>query len=137
MDRSRWAGRCAALALLVSCCLAERQFLNEWAAEIPAGPDAARAIAEELDYDLVGQVRPGFVPSLPLFVLGADPKLVPDWISWGCRLLAHRPQLRSGREDPRPRQRPTGDGSSVRGPERVGRGDSPCPEGTGHGRALP
>ncbi|KAF1519985.1 Neuroendocrine convertase 1, partial [Eudyptes sclateri] len=61
MDGRRWAGRCAALALLAACCLArggsaERQFLNEWAAEIPAGPDAARAIAEELDYDLVGQI---------------------------------------------------------------------------------
>ncbi|KAM6033397.1 neuroendocrine convertase 1 [Chlamydotis macqueenii] len=54
-------GRCAALALLAACCLsaggsAQRQFLNEWAAEIPAGPDAARAIAEELGYDLVGQI---------------------------------------------------------------------------------
>ncbi|GAB0206171.1 neuroendocrine convertase 1 [Grus japonensis] len=61
MDGRLWAGRCAALALLAACCLArggsaERQFLNEWAAEIPAGPDAARAIAEELDYDLVGQI---------------------------------------------------------------------------------
>uniref|UniRef100_A0A663F0U4 Neuroendocrine convertase 1 n=1 Tax=Aquila chrysaetos chrysaetos TaxID=223781 RepID=A0A663F0U4_AQUCH len=61
MDGHRWAGRCAALTLLAACCLApggsaERQFLNEWAAEIPAGPDAARAIAEELDYDLVGQI---------------------------------------------------------------------------------
>ncbi|XP_072715489.1 neuroendocrine convertase 1 isoform X2 [Ciconia boyciana] len=61
MDGRRWAGRCAALALLAACCLArggsaERQFLNEWAAEVPAGPDAARAIAEDLDYDLVGQI---------------------------------------------------------------------------------
>lgn len=64
MDGPRRAGRCAALALLAACCLArgggaERQFLNEWAAEVPAGPDAARAIAEELDYDLVGQVGAG------------------------------------------------------------------------------
>ncbi|NXA31971.1 NEC1 convertase, partial [Eudromia elegans] len=35
---------------------AERQFLNEWAAEVPAGRDAARAIAEELEYELVGQI---------------------------------------------------------------------------------
>lgn len=75
MDGPRRAGRCAALALLAACCLArgggaERQFLNEWAAEVPAGPDAARAIAEELDYDLVGQVgagggsgTPGVLPS--------------------------------------------------------------------------
>uniref|UniRef100_A0A672TP58 Neuroendocrine convertase 1 n=1 Tax=Strigops habroptila TaxID=2489341 RepID=A0A672TP58_STRHB len=61
MDRRRWAGRCLALALLAVCCLprgggAGRQFLNEWAAEVPAGADAARAIAEELNYDLVGQI---------------------------------------------------------------------------------
>ncbi|XP_071586669.1 neuroendocrine convertase 1 isoform X1 [Heliangelus exortis] len=51
----RW---CAALVLLAAgcCCLAQRQFLNEWAAEIPTGPDTARAIAEELDYDLMGQI---------------------------------------------------------------------------------
>ncbi|NXU54020.1 NEC1 convertase, partial [Turnix velox] len=52
-------GRCAALALLAACCClcpAERQFLNEWAAEIPAGPETARAIAQELDYDLMGQI---------------------------------------------------------------------------------
>lgn len=61
----RWAGPCAALAVLLAAWSlprggsAGRLFLNEWAAEIPAGPDAARAIADELDYDLVGQVRPG------------------------------------------------------------------------------
>lgn len=65
MAGRRWAGRCAALALLLAACSlprggsAGRLFLNEWAAEIPAGPDAAKAIADELDYDLVGQVRPG------------------------------------------------------------------------------
>ncbi|XP_050162031.1 neuroendocrine convertase 1-like, partial [Myiozetetes cayanensis] len=58
----RWAAPCAALAVLLAVWSlprggsAERLFLNEWAAEIPAGPDAARAIAEELDYDLVGQI---------------------------------------------------------------------------------
>ncbi|KAJ7405328.1 Neuroendocrine convertase 1 [Pitangus sulphuratus] len=58
----RWAGPYAALAVLLAVWSlprggsAERLFLNEWAAEIPAGPDAARAIAEELDYDLVGQI---------------------------------------------------------------------------------
>uniref|UniRef100_A0A8C3UQY9 Neuroendocrine convertase 1 n=1 Tax=Catharus ustulatus TaxID=91951 RepID=A0A8C3UQY9_CATUS len=62
MAGRRWAGRCAALALLLAACSlprggsAGRLFLNEWAAEIPAGPDAARAIADELDYDLVGQI---------------------------------------------------------------------------------
>ncbi|XP_041093434.1 neuroendocrine convertase 1-like [Polyodon spathula] len=34
----------------------EKQYLNEWAVEIPGGPDAARAIAEELDYELVRQI---------------------------------------------------------------------------------
>uniref|UniRef100_A0A8C3QQS4 Neuroendocrine convertase 1 n=1 Tax=Cyanoderma ruficeps TaxID=181631 RepID=A0A8C3QQS4_9PASS len=58
----RWASRCAALAVLLSVWSlprgggAGRFFLNEWAAEIPAGLDAARAIAGELDYDLVGQI---------------------------------------------------------------------------------
>ncbi|NWY31360.1 NEC1 convertase, partial [Pheucticus melanocephalus] len=62
MGGRRWAGRCAALAVLLAACSlprggsAGRLFLNEWAAEIPAGPDAARAIADELDYDLVGQI---------------------------------------------------------------------------------
>ncbi|NWR24045.1 NEC1 convertase, partial [Emberiza fucata] len=62
MAGRRWAGRCAALAVLLAACSlprggsAGRLFLNEWAAEIPAGPDAARAIADELDYDLVGQI---------------------------------------------------------------------------------
>lgn len=36
---------------------AERQFVNEWAAEIPGGLEAARLIADELDYELLGQVR--------------------------------------------------------------------------------
>ncbi|NXR61868.1 NEC1 convertase, partial [Rhadina sibilatrix] len=62
MAGRRWAGRCAALAVLLAAWSlprggsAGRLFLNEWAAEIPAGPDAARAIADELDYDLVGQI---------------------------------------------------------------------------------
>uniref|UniRef100_A0A8C6IZ23 Neuroendocrine convertase 1 n=1 Tax=Melopsittacus undulatus TaxID=13146 RepID=A0A8C6IZ23_MELUD len=61
MDRRRWAGRCLAVVLMAVCCLprgggTERQFLNEWAAEVPAGHAAARAIAEELNYDLVGQI---------------------------------------------------------------------------------
>lgn len=42
---------------LVLLAEAERQFLNEWAAEIPGGPEAAKAIADELEYELLGQVR--------------------------------------------------------------------------------
>ncbi|XP_041101494.1 neuroendocrine convertase 1-like [Polyodon spathula] len=46
---------CAILCTVdISAC--EKQYLNEWAAEIPGGPDAARAIAEELDYELVRQI---------------------------------------------------------------------------------
>ncbi|XP_029474394.1 neuroendocrine convertase 1 [Rhinatrema bivittatum] len=35
---------------------ADKQFVNEWAAEIRGGPEAARSIAQELGYDLVGQI---------------------------------------------------------------------------------
>jgi len=34
----------------------ERQYLNEWAVEIPGGLAVAQAIAKELDYNLVRQV---------------------------------------------------------------------------------
>lgn len=34
----------------------DRQYLNEWAVEIPGGLSAAEAIARELDYELVRQV---------------------------------------------------------------------------------
>nr|XP_056704983.1 neuroendocrine convertase 1 [Euleptes europaea] len=53
--------RCVAVALLCSWSVAilaraERQFVNEWAAEIPGGPEAAKAIAHELNYDFMGQI---------------------------------------------------------------------------------
>lgn len=35
---------------------ADRQYLNEWAVEIPGGLSAAEAIARDLDYELVRQV---------------------------------------------------------------------------------
>lgn len=53
---------CCALAALftidrsVDASFSDRQYLNEWAVEIPGGPDAARSIARELDYQLVRQV---------------------------------------------------------------------------------
>ncbi|XP_033020419.1 neuroendocrine convertase 1 isoform X1 [Lacerta agilis] len=62
MERRGWAGRSAAVALLaawsaaVLLAQAERQFVNEWAAEIPGGPAAAQAIADELEYELLGQI---------------------------------------------------------------------------------
>ncbi|XP_028660609.2 neuroendocrine convertase 1 [Erpetoichthys calabaricus] len=34
----------------------EKQYVNEWAVEIPGGLDAAKAIAEELGYELVRQI---------------------------------------------------------------------------------
>lgn len=34
----------------------DRQYLNEWAVEIPGGLAAAEAVAKELDYDLLQQV---------------------------------------------------------------------------------
>ncbi|KAG9354398.1 hypothetical protein JZ751_001106 [Albula glossodonta] len=34
----------------------DRQYVNEWAVEIPGGPDAAKEIARELGYELVRQI---------------------------------------------------------------------------------
>lgn len=34
----------------------DRQYLNEWAVEIPGGLAAAQAVAKELEYELVQQV---------------------------------------------------------------------------------
>uniref|UniRef100_A0A3B4AHS3 Neuroendocrine convertase 1 n=1 Tax=Periophthalmus magnuspinnatus TaxID=409849 RepID=A0A3B4AHS3_9GOBI len=34
----------------------DRQYLNEWAVEVPGGLSVARALAKELDYDLVRQI---------------------------------------------------------------------------------
>ncbi|XP_077203781.1 neuroendocrine convertase 1 isoform X2 [Paroedura picta] len=61
MEERRWAEHCVAVALLCAwsaaiLAKAERQFVNEWAAEIPGGPQAAKAIADELEYDLLGQI---------------------------------------------------------------------------------
>ncbi|XP_060091637.1 neuroendocrine convertase 1 [Heteronotia binoei] len=61
MEERRWAERCVAVALLCAWSVAilakaERQFVNEWAAEIPGGPEAAKAIADELEYELLGQI---------------------------------------------------------------------------------
>uniref|UniRef100_A0A8D0BUH7 Neuroendocrine convertase 1 n=1 Tax=Salvator merianae TaxID=96440 RepID=A0A8D0BUH7_SALMN len=61
MERRCWAGQCAIVALFWTWTVAilvkaERQFVNEWAAEIPGGPEAAKAIAAELEYELLGQV---------------------------------------------------------------------------------
>uniref|UniRef100_A0AAY4AF72 Neuroendocrine convertase 1 n=1 Tax=Denticeps clupeoides TaxID=299321 RepID=A0AAY4AF72_9TELE len=66
--------RClAVVAMLVSGVLptpgstrgGERQYLNEWAVEVPGGLDAAREIARELDYELIRQI--GALENLYLF----------------------------------------------------------------------
>ncbi|XP_024212321.1 neuroendocrine convertase 1 isoform X3 [Pan troglodytes] len=61
MERRAWSLQCTAFVLFCAWCAlnsakAKRQFVNEWAAEIPGGPEAASAIAEELGYDLLGQI---------------------------------------------------------------------------------
>lgn len=61
--RCRPAVMCCVLAVLCSVARGslgssynDRQYLNEWAVEIPGGLAAAEAIAKELDYHLVRQV---------------------------------------------------------------------------------
>lgn len=122
MDGPRRAGRCAALALLAACCLArgggaERQFLNEWAAEVPAGPDAARAIAEELDYDLVGQVGAGGRVGGPR---GSALRPVPAELGHVAGTFPPEPRPRerlggSGRDGARPPGSPPRPGAPSRG----------------------
>ncbi|MBN3298288.1 NEC1 convertase, partial [Amia calva] len=56
IQRSALFAVCAILCT-VDISAGERQYVNEWAVEIPGGPDAAKEIAEELDYELVRQVR--------------------------------------------------------------------------------
>lgn len=61
--RCRPAVMCCVFAILCSVVprslelsYRDRQYLNEWAVEIPGGLAAAEAIAKELDYQLVRQV---------------------------------------------------------------------------------
>lgn len=61
--RCRPAVMCCVLAVLCSVARGapgssynDRQYLNEWAVEIPGGLAAVEAIAKELDYHLVRQV---------------------------------------------------------------------------------
>ncbi|XP_074138134.1 neuroendocrine convertase 1 isoform X2 [Sminthopsis crassicaudata] len=61
MDVRYWSLQYIAFALYFCWCAmysgrAEKQFVNEWAAEIPGGLNSAREIAEELGYDLLGQI---------------------------------------------------------------------------------
>lgn len=45
-----------AVLLCAVCARSQRQYLNEWAVEVPGGLHAARTIADELGYELVRQV---------------------------------------------------------------------------------
>lgn len=61
--RCRPAVMCCVLAVLGSVLpgslgssYGDRQYLNEWAVEIPGGLAAAQAVARELEYELVQQV---------------------------------------------------------------------------------
>ncbi|XP_072272237.1 neuroendocrine convertase 1 [Pyxicephalus adspersus] len=57
MEGGCWHYKYIALVSLFSCCLGlERRYVNEWAAEIPGGPDEAQALADDLGYDYVGQI---------------------------------------------------------------------------------
>nr|XP_033785085.1 neuroendocrine convertase 1 [Geotrypetes seraphini] len=61
MERTHGHLRGAVWALVASCCAVHlavggKQYVNEWAAEIRGGPEKARAIAEELEYDFLGQI---------------------------------------------------------------------------------
>lgn len=101
MERRAWALQCTAFTLFCAWCAmnsvkAKRQFVNEWAAEIPGGPEAASAIAQELGYDLLGQVRVCTFKKLS----GARG----DWRDWSaisqvgvphCTLLSPVPKSRS------------------------------------------
>lgn len=63
---------CSVLALfcaLVSSAV-DRQYLNEWAVEIPGGYDNARSIADELGYKLVRQVSHANTVFLFLHIVG-------------------------------------------------------------------
>ncbi|MBN3326312.1 NEC1 convertase, partial [Atractosteus spatula] len=75
--RCCWFLRSAVLAACVVLCYVdisagERQYVNEWAVEIPGGLEAARAIAEELDYELVRQI--GALENHYLFKHKSHPK---------------------------------------------------------------
>ncbi|XP_078071543.1 neuroendocrine convertase 1 [Mustelus asterias] len=53
--------RFAALTLFAICYIpnianGDKQYVNEWAVEVVGGPEVAKAIAEELEYNFVGQI---------------------------------------------------------------------------------
>ncbi len=56
---------CSVLPRSLGSSYRDRQYLNEWAVEIPGGLAAAEAIARELDYQLVRQVGTTAPEGLP------------------------------------------------------------------------
>lgn len=57
---------CSVLPRSLASSYRDRQYLNEWAVEIPGGLAAAEAIAKELDYQLVRQVGTNAPERLPV-----------------------------------------------------------------------
>lgn len=47
----------------------DRQYLNEWAVEIPGGPAAAQSVAKELEYELVQQVSGQADQNTPITII--------------------------------------------------------------------
>ncbi|XP_075693227.1 neuroendocrine convertase 1 [Rhinoderma darwinii] len=67
----------AIISILSSCCLLfvsgiERRYVNEWAAEIPGGPEEADLLARELGYELLGPI--GSLENHYLFRQSAHPR---------------------------------------------------------------
>ncbi|XP_075037384.1 neuroendocrine convertase 1 [Mixophyes fleayi] len=76
MEGGRWPYKYIALvSLFCSCCLVfvtgiERRYVNEWAVEVPGGPEEAELLAGELGYTLLGQI--GSLENHYLFKLPAQ-----------------------------------------------------------------
>ncbi|XP_069608109.1 neuroendocrine convertase 1 [Ranitomeya imitator] len=67
----------AVVSILSSCCLLlasgiERRYVNEWAVEVPGGPEEAELLARELGYELLGPI--GSLENHYLFRLSAHPR---------------------------------------------------------------
>lgn len=65
MEGGCWPYKCIAVVSILSSCLlfvsgVERRYVNEWAAEIPGGPEEAQLLARELGYKLLGPVSENF-----------------------------------------------------------------------------
>ncbi|XP_063820115.1 neuroendocrine convertase 1 [Pseudophryne corroboree] len=78
MEGGRWPYKYIALvSVFYSCCLVfvtgiERRYVNEWAVEIPGGPEEAELLALEHGYKLLGQI--GSLKNHYLFKLPVHPR---------------------------------------------------------------